>query len=497
MRIVVVDDEKAVLHGLRYILTKHRPDYEIAGMVQSAEEALRLLEQTAADAVVTDVKMPGMNGVELTREIKAKYPDISVVILSGYADFEYVRQALKDGAFDYLLKPCHYRTVIDILRKIEEKVEERGKKQERRSRKQLLLELVGGKLEAAEEWAPHENMQMAVLCGEGSSSPLPGECIEQHIADWREGEDVRETVVLEGNCIVLFREAIELTAFKEKLQAYRQQMRIHNYKLYASVYAFKNAPGGIAQAYSVCSRMNEFMRFNELSAEMDYDSYAGLLELQKEFSVGACLSGKELGKRFVGADAAKMRQYVESALRSLYGIPQKLEPVRVKRELLSELVYMEHLLKEHGGGFSSERQMDFADELKSAKTLRELWSWLKSYLMSSILCMNDENKNPHYIQSAVRYIELNYMKDLSLQIVAEAVYLNPWYFSTQFKKHANLSFSEYLNVVRVRMAKDFLRQKDLKVYQVAEMVGFQDAAYFSTVFKSLESMSPKEFQQMF
>src|SRR5690606_34630260 len=96
---------------------------------------------------------------------------------------------------------------------------------------------------------------------------------------------------------------------------------------------------------------------------------------------------------------------------------------------------------------------------------------------------------------AIKYIEVHYMEDLSLQMVADAVYLNPWYFSSQFKKFTSKSFSEYLNQVRVRIAKELLHQKDLKVYQVAEMVGFQDAAYFSTVFRNVENMSPKEYQK--
>lgn len=273
-------------------------------------------------------------------------------------------------------------------------------------------------------------------------------------------------------------------------------MRVQHYFMYAGIHRFPCAPDGMAKAYAVCNRMIEFMRFHELSAEMDDDMYRMKLEQQKGFAVSAYLSGRELGKYYAGADARRLRQYVESTLHQLQRIDLKPEPFRFRKELFSELVYLDYLLKEHGGAYN-ERQIDVAQEMQEAKTLRQLLDWLKNYLMSIVMCMNDENLNPQYILSAIRYIELNYMRDLSLKEVADAVYLNPWYFSSQFKKHVNLSFSEYLNVVRCRIAKDFLRQKDLKVYQVAEMVGFQDAAYFSTVFKSIEKMSPKEFQKTF
>ncbi|MBD2869036.1 response regulator [Paenibacillus arenilitoris] len=497
MRIVVVDDEKAVLHGLRHIFAKHCPEHEIAGMAQSAQEALRLLRETKVDAVITDVKMHGMNGIDLTREIRRAYPDISVVILSGHADFDYVRQAMKDGAFDYLLKPCHYRTVIDMMQKIEEKAKERGQALEKQSRKEQLEKLLAGKGEMPEGSERHAGMLMAVVAGEGGEDPLPEASIERHIASWRFDGASPETVVREGECVVLFSGGADPATVKRHLQAYRQHMRTQNYKLYSSLYAVEPGARGIADAYAVCSRMNEFMRFNELSAEMDHDRFLKLLELQKGFAVGAYLSGKELGNYYAGADANKMRKYVEAALHRLYRLDLLLDPARLKRELLSELVYLEHMQKEHGSGLYAGRQSDIAQELHNASTLQALLAWLKKELMAIVMCMNDENRNPQYIQSAIRYIEMNYMSDLSLKTVADAVYLNPWYFSSQFKKHTNLSFSEYLNAVRVRIAKDFLRQKDLKVYQVAEMVGFQDAAYFSTVFKSIEHMSPKEFQKAF
>lgn len=135
-------------------------------------------------------------------------------------------------------------------------------------------------------------------------------------------------------------------------------------------------------------------------------------------------------------------------------------------------------------------------KLAETGTMRQLLGWLKAFTMSIIMNTKKEDQLPHYIHSAVKFIDRHYMEDISLKAVSDAVYLNPWYFSTQFKKYMDVSFSEYLNHVRIRMAKEFLRQRDLKVYQVAEMVGFQDAAYFSTVFKQVEQMSPKEFQRI-
>jgi two-component system response regulator YesN len=138
---------------------------------------------------------------------------------------------------------------------------------------------------------------------------------------------------------------------------------------------------------------------------------------------------------------------------------------------------------------------DYLEKVKLLRTFRNLLDWLRNLIMIIIENLHGEGPTPQYIHGVKKYIETHYMEDICLKTVSDTVFLNPWYFSTQFKKYMNITFSEYLNQVRVRMAKQFLRQKDLKVYQVAEMVGFQDAAYFSTVFKNVENMSPKDYKK--
>src|SRR5690242_8273563 len=107
LKMMLVDDEKTVLQGISHILNKYCPNYEVISMVQSAAEALIILQDVCVDVVITDVKMPDMDGIELTKQIRTLYPQTEVVVLSGYDDFEFVRQTMKNGAYDYLLKPCH------------------------------------------------------------------------------------------------------------------------------------------------------------------------------------------------------------------------------------------------------------------------------------------------------------------------------------------------------------------------------------------------------
>jgi two-component system, response regulator YesN len=509
LRIVIVDDEQTVIHGLKHMFAKHCSAYEIAGTASSAREALQLLEHVKTDVVITDIMMPEMNGIELTREICRLYPSISVVILSGHSEFEFVRQAMRDGAIDYLLKPCHYQMILETMQKIERRVAEKDREHEKLSYNHFLVNLLEGKLEAHDDWRAQSGSElaMAVISGKGHQQPHEGdgEQAQQRQASAWNAADLglsdaeADTVVHEGKWVMILRDADDnaLSRFKQKLYDSRQRLRRQNRLIYAVVHRFPRSPQCIAQAYKTCNRMLEMLEFHEQLAVLDDNTYKKELELSKDFSIGEYLCGKELGRYYACGERKKLQAYIESGLNRLIRISVKPEPVRLKRELLYELVYMEQLLKEQGCEAPFGGQTDYMQELKAIRSYHELLQWLKSLLLSLLMCMNDENLNPQYIQSAIRYLEMNYMEDLTLKAVAEAVYLNPWYFSTQFKKHTGMAFSEYLNTLRVRMAKDFLRQKDLKVYQVAEMVGFQDATYFSTVFKNIEKMSPKEYQKRF
>ncbi|SDX49415.1 response regulator [Paenibacillus sp. CF384] len=497
MKIVLVDDERSVIKGLQHIFAKHCTDHEIVGTAQSAEEALHVLQVTKADIVITDVMMPGKNGIELTRELSTLYPYLYIVILSGHAEFEYVREAMRCGAIDYLLKPCHYQTVIDLLDKIKVKAAERETQQEKSSHKQLLANVIRGIVEVPERWAVQHDLLLAVFADLETIDARFEELVTSQLLQGNVEREAMDSMIYEGKCVVLYRGVVESATFKQLLNECRLTLRKQNRTVVAAVHRFDGGSRSIEQAYDTCLKYCEFLTFNDYSAVMDDDMYAEQVKQLEPFAVSECFSGDRFGKYYASADVKKLRPYIESILQQLHRTHSRVEPVRLKRELLSELIYLEHVIKDHGVEPFFGHQIDYNQELKRIRNFKELQGWLKTYLMSAIMCMNDETHNPHYIQTAIRYIEMNYMKDLTLKEVADAVYLNAWYFSSQFKKYTRVTFSEYINLIRIRIAKEFLRQKDLKVYQVAEMVGFQDAAYFSTVFKGIEHMSPKEFQQSF
>jgi YesN/AraC family two-component response regulator len=486
LKMMLVDDEKTVLQGLSHILSKHCPYYKVVSMVQSAAEALTILQDVCIDVVITDVKMPDIDGIELTKKIRMLYPLTEVVVLSGYDDFEFVRQTMKNGACDYLLKPCNYQSILDILLKLEKALTQRDNKA-----------LISGKQELPEKYAEYDNMKMAVVSVQGCADAGFEEHLTQELMKGNMAKEFLEMIAIDEKIVILFRHSMDLSTVKQRFYGYRQSLNQKGYITYWTISDCCRGPKCLKQAYDFCVQMIEFLQFNEMSMVLDKELYQKYLDRQKTQTISDYFSNETLGKYILNGDIQKIQHIIEKKWNQLYRSDCYWDPNQLKSDVLKELLYLEHQMKDHGlrlqpicGDLA-----DYIEKVKLLRTFRHLLDWLKNYILIIISNLHGEGVSPQYIHVVRKYIETHYMEDICLKTVSDTVFLNPWYFSSQFKKYMNITFSEYLNQVRVRMAKQFLRQKDLKVYQVAEMVGFQDAAYFSTVFKNVENMSPKDFQK--
>jgi two-component system response regulator YesN len=494
LNLVIVDDEITVLKGLRKILSKHCPEYRIAHMAQNPLEALRIMEHTKVDVVITDIKMPDMDGIELTKLIRNLYPSVAVIVLSGYPDFEFVRQALKLGAHDYLLKPCSYQTVVDLLRNIESQVRQREEETQQMTMKRMLEEVVSGKRELPEEWIAFKHMQAVVIKSRACGEPLLEEHVKQAVAQAGAADPLIEVIGIDEHYVLLFSDPLDIL----KMNSLHSIIRSKGFRIFMACVSFLSGSECVEKTYSKCLEMVQYLEFNELSIAVDVQTYSNYFEQQKKVTLQDYFSSQELVKLIMNGQYGKAREVVSTNLNRLDQLNVYMDPIRMKKEVLKQIISLEHLLKEHGIDFEriTENQVDVLTELENVTVFRNVLIWLKKFTMGIVMSMENGNHMPHYIMAAVQYIDKHYMKDIFLKTISEEVYVNPWYLSAQFKKYVGVTFGEYVNQTRVRKAKEFLKQKDLKVYQVAEMVGFQDAAYFSTVFKSLENISPKEYQKI-
>lgn len=138
-KIILVEDEAIIRRGIKRGVKWEEQGFEIAAEAEDAEEALRLLQEMPVDVVLTDVKMPGMNGVELSRKVKEQYPQTEIVILSGFAEFEYAKAAVSFGAFEYMVKPVRKQEIEAVFCRLKEKLDRRFREQAEEQRRMLVL----------------------------------------------------------------------------------------------------------------------------------------------------------------------------------------------------------------------------------------------------------------------------------------------------------------------------------------------------------------------
>ena len=129
-KVLLADDEKVILHGISTLVEWNRYGTDLIGTALDGEMALEMIEQEPPDIVISDIKMPGMNGLELIREVRQRYPHIRFIILSGYEQFEFAKQAMEYGVKHYLLKPCNERKIADVLTQVVEELQEDEKKED-------------------------------------------------------------------------------------------------------------------------------------------------------------------------------------------------------------------------------------------------------------------------------------------------------------------------------------------------------------------------------
>ena len=497
LKILLVDDEKISIIGIEYILKKCCPEHEIVGKAQSAREALEILENTKTNVVITDIKMPGINGTELIKIIKDRYSNISVIALSGYSDYDYVHEAMLNGASYYLLKPCSYQKILDVLGKIEHNTKTREYKSIADVREKVFLSSLTGKQELSGKWCRYSNYQLILISFTGCTGNETEDMVKKEFGVSSLNLDTFLCVNLDEYIVLFLVYPIELKTMMQKYYNYKHAVHNKGGSMYMAVYNFANGAVSLNKAYDYCRQMIGFLQFNEYSTMLDANTYQSYLQQQKKYEIGSYYDIQTISRYIFSEQVLKLQDYLSQSFYKLNNLSNLLDPVRIKKNIIKKLIDLECIIKGHGVDFESifDRQLDYFYEMDRLKTLYQLLKWLRNFTMAIAMSVVSNEKIPGYIHVAIKYIETHFMEDISLKKLADEVYLNPWYFSTQFKKFTGLTYSEYINKVRIRYSKELLSMhKDLKIYQIAELVGFKDAAYFSTVFKNIEKKSPKEYQ---
>lgn len=516
LKAIVVDDEPRVRRGLSSLIPELDPDWIVAGTAANGIEALELVRKEMPDLVITDIRMPHMNGLDLLSELNG-YP-AHVVILSGYGYFEYAQTALKFGAYDYLLKPVKPDDISNLL--------ERVKNQ--RSENTVSPRTIPHAVNCARWWKDW-------LTEEEESAPFIDKLREQ----LEDAEGAIRVIAIE---IDRFDELLSEDQWGDKqllLFAVRNvaQEMLSAETGRASSYLFTSGSQLYFATTGDCSGTELGTRLIEqIKQSVKISVSIGISASDQPFErmPDSYRQAKEaLRNKWIYGDGI-VSDYCEVNLkiREEFGYPADLDEAVVRavrngelQHALDGITAFMHRMKEDNLPFRLFRRfclqllssvfrimyeqrlnevvrsrLDQPQELFHRDfTAQEFMNYMNDLVTLTIEAMDWSKLERHNrtIDRALTFMKANYAKDISLDDVALHVGMSSNYFSSFFKQETGETFVERLTAIRVDKAKSLMMNAQLRMYEIAEMVGYADVKYFSRLFKRNVGVTPVEYRQFF
>lgn len=495
MRILIVEDEVKIRRGLAALIAK-QTDNEIVGEAKNGREGLELILHVNPDLVITDVRMPEMDGLEMLEALSERQIKVHCVILSGYSEFEYAKKAIRYGVDDYLLKPLAPEDIIGLLNKIRVKLEQESKQQNDIVQR-ILRDRLFGTAQDTDVQADMAELNMEpdrayyLLAGYGWDT-LPAERRE-----WQSrilmSESRRKYVDM--HCC-LFDEMRELVCIlpEEAASAYQDELSWYIQRTEKKwIWA-----GAVIPAFD---RLHETM---ELLHTLYLYSPGGAVIVTEEdmanfspepFVYPDDLEGK-LRAAFYHEDIRLLEQYLAEFQNVMWKKP--FSPQQVKDSYVRLVHRMLHWIEDAGKNtYEKLEPLHYANKISRVYRREEMNRILEEILHELKCGMEHKEDISNYaIKKAIAYIRMHYAENISLEEIADRLDITPEYLSTLFNREVGINFSGFLRDFRLSHAKRLLKGTDKKVYEIAQEVGYPDSKYFNRVFKENVGVSPREFRQI-
>ena len=526
LKVFIVEDESIVREGLRDLIPWAQYGFQFVGDAPDGEIALPLIRKHKPDILITDIKMPFMDGLALSGIVSRELPDTKILIISGYSDFEYARQAIKLNVDQYLLKPITRASMIQALeqtrRKIEEeeeqkdylrKYEQEFKKFERYSRRAFFEKLVEGSMPVQEIYEEAEKLHLD-LTADGFNLVLFTLRGANETAYSATAAEVQENLLdcfLRYPDYLLFRCGLlsyallikggrdSLDAMTERsVELIRQRCEAEPSISWAvAVGTPVTRLSGLPKCYADASHC---LAYRHVRPEQHIFT-ADMLRSEGESECAGDLESLELGK----IDPGLIRGFVQNGLAEetdafaqeyLENLNGAVHSVMFRHYLMmSARINAELVLQGLGCDLEEYRRQIPPAELSLPA------EGVKDYLTGVLrpaLRLRDETaqlQNGDIVNDALRYIDKNYADgNISLNSVAQAINISANYLSAVFSQKMGVSFVEYLTQKRMARARQLLRQTGKRSGEIAYEVGYKDPRYFSFVFKKTQGCTPKAFR---
>jgi two-component system response regulator YesN len=510
-KVLLADDERLDLEGMRTFIPWQELGMEVVAGVMNGFDACKVLDAEKVDILVTDVRMPNMTGLELARRALELSKDIKIIFVSGYQDFSYVKQALSLNAVNYVLKPMDDQELIDSLLKVREDLDKEQVRQDAYGqmvpivKNEYLLQLLEGPCNentievlnqeyelnrfkwpgftavieiddlswklADEERSEQNEMQQVVSIGKELGVQHVCKISKARVAFLIEGTDqvkLPEIIVRRIQDLQSFSITVGVgepcASIKELQCSYRQAIEALDLKMFYG-------KGRVIGHGELRQSEKEDVKHLDAKLEALFDAMSGYElvrihdELDDLFQVAKNLKSKFTLRNYALYIVMKLDNYLQRTNENVF-----------------QLLGME---------------LDHYEIIMHLETINDIHLWLRRrvYEISETLQANKHKKNWKIIKQMIDYMKERTHDNITLRDLAEQFSLSPNYLGLIFKEETGKNFSEYFIQLRMEKSCELLKTTHLKIYEIADRVGYRHLPYFSRQFKETYGMTPLEYRR--
>jgi len=533
LRVLIADDESKVCQLIEKLVDWDALGMEVAAVAENGIDALEKIKKVHPDIVITDIRMPGYDGLDLIRLGKEEAPNAEFVIISGYRHFEYAQMAIRYGVNAYLLKPIKKDELTETLKRLsahfkeqteqlsmEEKRQRAIQSDEKNLRQAFLQDLVGRRNKEVlaqpldlinREF--HYHFEPGEFCI--AILKLDGRVCDEEKNVQFMAEKVQAAAGKFLNGFVMESEYTELNGFHFFLLNYEQDDRMQIRRQMKALLSEIKVQGDILKNLAVTLALGEGTgRLSEIDTSLKNARL--LIEERLISGTGKLMEGSiDSGESFADSEIfAKFNDRISHTLESLDSFALREELIYLKTKMLAakeisghEILQMTKeicnqylfFMKKYRLPVEENFMENFSISADNCADAAELFDYLtrrltSSYEKASRLKRQDENRP---IRLVKKYVEEHFGEPLTLEEVSQIADLSPTYLSTVFKKDTGMTFLEYLSKIRMDMAKKLLKETNDTVADICGKVGYSDVRYFTKSFTKYAGLKPKEYRKLY
>ncbi len=529
-RILLVDDEALIREGVSENVQWGKYGYELAGSCENGRDALEFIEENPVDVVMTDICMPYLDGMELSERINEQYPGIKVIILSGYDEFEYAKRAIRYGVKEYLLQPITACEMGEVLGGLKKELDKERDSEKRISHMRatyhkgqlllysdVILNLITGS--KTEDESRRELKEAGIRTEAAVYRVAVAELDIYAKTDKLNEQCKKESALMAFVLYNISQEIVKKYMAGEVCQGkdHRTFILFYADKPAETEKTIRKVCGEIIAQMNRATHLDVNIGVGSYRKRMR-DIYLSYEEAEEALEYHYTLGGNHV-LEIEGIRQSRRTTGLEDILDEILLHVKENHSQKLEADIQQLLdVLMNCMYDRRSAGTIMQRIVDLVDEVRKLSEVEEIPANLqKEHILQKILTADkleaavailhswceeiggylDNRKNiggRKYAILAMDYIEKNYAdNELSLNSVCSYLNISPSRFSSIFKTATGTTFLEVLSGIRMQKAKELLTCTDMKNYEIAERVGFNDPHYFSIAFKKTTGKSPTEY----